>query len=150
MTTIQFYHLLHTPLEQALPALMQKTLKAGFRSVILTESEQAMRALDAALWAEERRFVPHGTKADLHAGKQPIYVTDQVENPNDARLLVNVSGAEPASFDGYERVLDLFNGRDETALNQARARWKTYKDQGHSLTYIQQQKGGGWKEMTKT
>lgn len=144
---IQFYHLLHTPLDKALPSLLHKTLKAGFRSVVVAESEERMQELDEAMW-ETEAFIPHGTKGEANAEMQPIYVTDSLtENPNDAKLLVMTHGEKLDDFNGAERVVDMFNGRDEAALNAARQRWKDYKEAGHSLTYIQQQPGGGWKEM---
>lgn len=149
---IQFYHLLHTPLDKALPSLLHKTLGAGFKSVVVAESEGRMRELDEAMW-ETETFIPHGAKGDEFPEMQPIYVTDSPENPNEAKLLVVTAGQKLDMLEGcgeIERVVDMFNGRDEAALNAARARWKDYKEQGHSLTYIQQQPGGGWKEMAST
>jgi DNA polymerase-3 subunit chi len=148
---IQFYHLLHTPLDKALPSLLHKTLGAGFKSVVIAESDARMRELDEAMW-ESEAFIPHGIKDDEFPQMQPVYVTDVAENPNEAKLLVVTAGQKLESLEGcgeVERVVDMFNGRDEAALNAARQRWKIYKEAGYSLTYIQQQPGGGWKEMAK-
>jgi len=50
MTEIGFYHLLATPLERALPKLLELGLKAGFRIVVLAGSAERVDHLDAALW----------------------------------------------------------------------------------------------------
>ncbi len=49
----------------------------------------------------------------------------------------------PTSFD---RVFDLFDGKDSAATDAARARWKHYKDQGLTLSYFKQTPAGGWEK----
>ena len=55
MTEIGFYHLTGTPLERALPKLLEKTLEAGQRAVVRTGSEERAQALNGALWTYEDR-----------------------------------------------------------------------------------------------
>jgi DNA polymerase-3 subunit chi len=38
-----------------------------------------------------------------------------------------VDGAETAELSGYDRVVYLFDGRDETAVAKAREQWKAAK-----------------------
>ena len=147
MPALSFYHLLHTPIEQALPILMQKILGGDLRVVILCKDTAHMQALDDALWAPEQQFIPHGTARDEHREEQPIYLSETLENPNNASVLVIANGAELQDFAGFERVLDMFDGGDSEQLSAARTRWKSYKAAGHPLKYIQQQQSGGWKEM---
>jgi DNA polymerase-3 subunit chi len=146
MATIQFYHLLHTPLERALPKLMEKLLAGDGRAVVRVGSESQATALSDVLWSyDPASFLPHGTARDGHVTEQPIYITATAENPNGANHLVITDGTELSDFSGYEKILDLFDGLNDAELLRARARFRAYKEAGHSLTYIKQQDNGGWK-----
>ncbi|WP_374443582.1 DNA polymerase III subunit chi [Stella sp.] len=145
MTEIGFYHLTRTPLERALPRLLEKVAGSGRRAVVLTGSEERAEALNALLWTyDPGSFLPHGTARDGNPGEQPIWLTPQDENPNGATVLVLVDGMVSARLDAYERCLDLFDGNDPDAVAAARERWREAKQAGHALTYWQQTDQGGW------
>lgn len=147
MTEISFYHLLHTPLERALPKLIEKVLESGARAVIRTGSAERAEALNGALWTyDQDSFVPHGTARDGNAPAQPVWITPDEENPNGADILVLTDGAESSEVASYRRCLEMFDGRDETAVADARRRWAAYKDAAHELAYWQQTEGGGWEK----
>lgn len=139
MTEIGFYHLLATPLERALPKLLERGLAAGFRILVLAGSAERVDHLDAALWTyDDASFLPHGSRRDGRPERQPVWLTDSDENPNQADMLVLTDGAASTRLDTYRRCLDLFDGNDETALAAARERWRRAKEAGHVLTYWQQ------------
>ena len=145
MTEIGFYHLQRSPLEEALPRLLEKVLGAGMRAVVRAPDEAQVERLVLQLWLYDAgAFLPHGSAKDGRAGEQPIYLTATDENPNGAELLAQVGGAEMADLGGYKRCLDLFDGGDDDQLTSARARWKRYLAAGHQLTYWQQKPNGGW------
>ncbi len=145
MAEVGFYHLLHWPLERALPKLLEKALERGHRAVVLAGSQERVDDLNAVLWTyEERSWLPHGTAGDGPAELQPIYLTTEEENPNGADVLITVDGCEPSNTDGYARIIDMFDGRNEDMVAAARSRWRGYLDQGLDLTYWQQTETGGW------
>jgi DNA polymerase-3 subunit chi len=145
-TTVQFYHLLSTSRERAVPKLMEKALRAGNRVVMLLDSEAALKTMSDALWsADPNGFLPHGSQRDGHEKEQPIYLSLTDVNPNNADLLCVLDGSSPASLANYGKVLDVFDGNNEAATAAARTRWAQYKSAGHALQYIKQQPGGGWK-----
>ena len=144
MAEVGFYHLTRTPLPQALPRLLERTLAAGERAVVRCPSADIVAALDAALWAcPEPDWLPHGTAADGDAALQPVWLTTEAEAPNGARYLFLVEGAEAADLDAFVRVFDLFDGRAEAAVAAARRRWQAARDGGHKLSYWQQT-ARGW------
>jgi DNA polymerase-3 subunit chi len=144
MTEIGFYHLQATPLERALPKLLERGLAAGFRIVVLAGSGERVDHLDAALWTyDDASFLPHGSRRDGKPERQPVWLTDSDENPNQADMLVLTDGAASSRLAEYRRCLDLFDGSDETALAAARERWRLAKAAGHALTYWQQT-ATGW------
>ncbi len=147
MTEIGFYHLTATPLERALPKLLERTLQAGERAVVRTASEERVQALNGLLWTyEDRSWLPHGSARDGFAEDQPIWLTADEENPNAARFLFLTDGIETADLGAWTRVFDLFDGRDDAAVAAARRRWKAARDAGHSLTYWRQTDRGGWEK----
>ena len=145
MAEISFYHLLHTPLERALPKLMEKVLESGARAVIRTGSAERAEALSGVLWTyDQGSFLPHGTARDGNEDRQPIWITPDDENPNAADILVLTDGAPAGDIRAWRRCLEMFDGRDETAVTEARRRWSDYKGADHDLTYWQQTERGGW------
>lgn len=138
MAEVGFYHLTRTGPDKALPPLLGRTLAAGQRAVVLCRDPARVEALDALLWeCREPDWLPHGTARDGNAALQPIWLTDREESPNGARFLFLLDGAAAASGD-WDRVFDLFDGRDPAAVAAARQRWTAAKAEGHALTYWQQ------------
>jgi DNA polymerase III subunit chi len=146
MADIGFYHLLTTPLDRALPRLLERAFAQGYRIVVRAASADRVEHLNSVLWTyDDSSFLPHGAPRDGNAASQPIWLTDGDDNPNGATMLVLVDGAEPGDPAPYARVADLFDGNDADAVEAARARWRRAKAAGHSLTYWQQT-GAGWQK----
>ena len=146
MSEIGFYHLTRTSADKALPQLLGRTLAAGHRAVVICGTPDRVEALDAALWLEpEPDWLPHGTAAMGEADLQPIWLTALDENPNGARFLFLIDGANSTRIESFDRVFDLFDGNDEQAVQEARQRWRTAKAAGHSLAYWQQG-ARGWEK----
>jgi len=147
MTEVLFYHLELQPLERVLPALVERTLERGWRAVVQAGSDERVEALDTLLWTyREESFLPHGTRRDGNSAEQPVYLTTNEENPNKAGVRFMVDGAETAELSGYDRVVYLFDGRDETAVAKAREQWKAAKGAGCTVTYWQQSSEGRWEK----
>jgi DNA polymerase-3 subunit chi len=71
-------------------------------------------------------------------------------NANAAQIFFYVGGALPADWSGLSdlaRVVLLFDGRDETALAQARAAWKEAKTAGHDVTYWKETPSGKFEKQ---
>lgn len=140
MAEYGFYQLTRTPLEQALPKLLGRVLTSAGRAMVRFASPERMEVLDASLWTcSSPDWLPHGTPRSGHPTLQPIWLTtaDAAPDgaPNAARYLFLIDGAVSAYLGAFDRVLDLFDGSDETAVAAARLRWRAAKDAGHTLTY---------------
>jgi DNA polymerase III subunit chi len=143
MTEVGFYHLRTTPLERALPRLLERALAEGLRVVVMAGSEERVLALDTLLWTyREDSFLPHGTKRDGPPARHPVFLTAADENANAATMLVLVDGVRSARIDSFGRVCDMFDGNDEEALAAARQRGREAKAAGHALVYWQQTETG--------
>jgi len=149
MTEIRFYQLKgHTP-EQMLPSLLLKSLERGWRVVVQASSEERVEALDAHLWTcRDDSFLPHGTWRDAEAARQPIVLTLNEDNPNDATVRFLIEGAAvPRDASAYQLVVLIFDGDDPEAVDTARARWREAKSAGFEVTYWQADDGGGWQRQ---
>jgi DNA polymerase-3 subunit chi len=147
MTEVRFYHLTRTPLEAALPHMLEKTLERGQRAVVMAGSDDRVEALSVQLWTyRDRTFLPHGDKRDGFPGYQPIWLTAEDENPNGAEVLFLTDGAQSANIGAFTLCAVLFDGTAQEAVDQARALWKWAKDAGHEVTYWQQTDRGAWEQ----
>ncbi|MGE0754570.1 MAG: DNA polymerase III subunit chi [Alphaproteobacteria bacterium] len=145
MTEISFYHLTTTPLERALPGLLTKMLESGHRALVVCGSNEHMEQLNQLLWTHDpASFIPHGSTGDDNTGEQPILLSLEASPVNAAKIVLLTHGQPLDNPEQFERVLDLFNGNDEKAVENARARWTLYKDNGYTLTYHRQTKDGRW------
>jgi DNA polymerase-3 subunit chi len=151
MTETLFYHLERRALEDILPGLVEKSLERGWRAVIKTDSSERSDALDSLLWTyDDQSFLAHAQSGDGEAARQPVLITVEDENPNNARILFCVGGARPTDWKGLSslaRVVMLFDGRDAALLDLARAAWKDAKEAGHDVTYWKESASGKFEKQ---
>ena len=146
MAEIGFYHLLATPLERALPRLLERARAQGYRILVRAASSERIEHLSALLWTyDDASFLPHGSARDGNAANQPIWLSERSENPNGAAMLVLVDGVEAEDLSSFARCADFFDGNDDAAIASARERWRRAAASGHTLTYWQQT-AAGWEK----
>ena len=148
MAEVWFYHLERSPLERVLPDLLEKTLAKGWKALVRTVAQERAESLDQILWTyRDESFLPHGMTGEPLAERQPVLITTGEENANGAQALFLLDGAEPGSVAAYERCIILFDGRDESQLALARARWKSLKAEGFSVSYWKEREDRGWEKQ---
>ena len=148
MTEIWFYHLERQSLDQVLPNLLERTMERGWKAVVQAGSKERLEAIDNLLWTfKDDSFLPHGLKRDGSPALQPIYLSEDDENPNGSNIRFLVEGADMVPADNYERLVYLFDGADEAALTQVRAAWKQAKASEHEATYWRQNEDGRWQKQ---
>jgi len=146
MAEIGFYHLLSTPLDRALPRLLERARAQDLRIVLRAASAERVEFLNALLWTyDEASFLGHGSARDGNAAEQPIWLSHREDNPNGATVLFLVDGVEAGDLGMFARCLDLFDGNDPEAVAAARERWRRAQAAGHTLTYWQQT-ASGWEK----
>ena len=144
---ILFYHLERAKLLDILPSLLEKSLQRGWQAVVQANTNKQVSELNGGLWTtNEDSFIPHGAADDGYPDQQPIYLTQTIENPNNAAIRFFVGGAQPDDIKGYERVVYLFDGNDSEAVSDARKQWKRLAGEGFEATYWKQNERGGWEK----
>ena len=147
MGEIGFYHLKTTPLERALPRLLERALKDGYRVLVLASSNERVEHLNQLLWTyDDASFLPHGSARDGNVSAHPIYLTAGDDNPNAAQVRFLVDGAILADASPYTRVAYVFDGRDAEAVSRARVEWQAAKARGDAVSYWQQDADGRWQQ----
>ncbi len=149
MTRVDFYHLQKSDIETTLPKLLDKAYATGKKILLKVGNEERVEFLNTHLWTyDEQSFLPHGSKKDGNAEAQPIWLTSQDDNPNNATILFLVDNAkyEVDKVSGFERVLNIFDDNDKEALIWSREFWKQLKVQDNECYYWQQDEKGAWQQ----
>jgi len=151
VTETLFYHLERRSLDDVLPGLIEKTLERGWRALIRADSSERADAIDTLLWTyNDQTFLPHAQAGEGNPKRQPVLITVEDDNLNNANVLFCVGGATPTSWDVVNdliRVVLMFDGRDETSLATARAAWKDAKAAGHDVTYWKESPSGKFEKQ---
>ena len=150
MTEVWFYQLQTRPLDQVLPNLIERTLQRGWRAVVQPATPERMSALDDLLWTyADDSFVPHGSARDGDAELQSVWLTLGDDNPNQAqvRFLLEGAAAQPFVDGAYQRLILVFDGRDEAFLANAREQWKLLRQIKVDLAYWSETEEGGWRKQ---
>jgi DNA polymerase-3 subunit chi len=142
MSEIRFYHMEQSTLDQALPAITSKALQSGKPILIKGPDKKEVKRLDDLLWSfHPQSFLPHGTdKGD----QPPVFLTPDDDNANNSKILILTHGCTFDDVSQFDLVCEMLDGRVDTQIIDARKRWKVYKDDGHDLTYWQQDENGKW------
>lgn len=147
MTEIRFYHLQKQNLDQALPQILQKALQTKKNIVVRMADEKEVERMNGILWTfKPNTFLPHGSHKNGYADKQPIWLTEKDENPNNGQILVLTQNTTSENLASYNLCCEMLDGRDEKATSAARERWKTYTEAGHDVTYWYQDEKGKWEK----
>lgn len=142
MAEIRFYHLQKTAEEFAVAQIATKALASGKRVFIRAADAVQAEVLNGALWTYRAdSFVPHGTSKDGHASRQPVFIGADNEVPNDAKIFIMTSACVEEPMDGFDLRCEMLC---EANKEPARARWRAYKEQGHTVTYWLETPEGGW------
>lgn len=147
MTEVLFYQLRRQPLEAVLPSLLERSLERGWRVVVQLGSNERAEAMDAHLWTyRDESFLPHGLDTGDSAAMQPVLLTADDGNGNAANVRFVVDNAAPAGFEGYDRIVIIFDGGDPDRLAAAREWWKGARSEGHDVSFWEQGENSGWQK----
>ena len=145
MADIRFYHMEQSTLDQALPSIALKAWQSGKNVLIRVPDKQEASRLNDLLWTfHPNVFLPHGADGDKHPERQPVFLSANDENVNNAEILILTHGCVIEDISSYAMVCEMLDGRVESQVKDARSRWKIYKEAGHDLTYWQQDENGKW------
>jgi len=143
MGAAYFYHLTRSPLDRALPMLIERAMAKGWRVAVRTREAARAEWLDQRLWQDhEVGFLPHGLVGGPHDGLQPVLLTTGAV-PRGVSCLMTVDGADASVEEcaAAERVCIVFDGNDPSAVETARGQWKGLTQAGVPARYWSEESG---------
>ena len=148
MPQVDFYHLTQSTLDEALVMLVKKCQVAG-KKVLIQCPRPAAEAIDDALWTNDpESWLPHGLDDAPGADRAGIWINSAPDgNQVSAEFLFLLHGAERPDMSRFERVFNLFDGRSEAQITQAREQWRNWKASDDlTMRYFAQDDAGKWEK----
>lgn len=143
---LNFYQVMNGNLVPSVVKLLEKVYTSGKRCVFFSPIEDRVKVIDKTLWTfSTNAFVPHGDKELGFSDLQPIYMTSEVKNPNQAVVLVLTDSFDYESWNqNFERVLFVFE--DLSSAKTAEELFSDLKNKKENVKYWKQSRTG-WEEF---
>ncbi len=106
----------------------------GHRTVVVTDSANSARKLDALMWeSPAERFLPHELTNEAGSATAPVLITS-VDGMNDAGLndcdvVINLCPRPVPEPNRYARLLEIVPQQNE-ARKASREKYRYYRDHG--------------------
>jgi DNA polymerase-3 subunit chi len=132
VTRIDFYTHAESKLRTACQ-LCAKAAAQGTRLFVYAPDVETARELDRLLWTTPATgFVPHCRPEDPLAAVTPVIVSEQPEPLPHDEVLLNMHPEVPIFFSRFRRLVEIVS-TDEADRQQARTRFRFYRDRGYEL-----------------
>ena len=134
---INFYQSDET-LHKIIATICLKLINDDKKIVIYNQSQEIINYLDDSLWQFPKlKFIPHATYQDNNKEKQPIYITNNQENPNQASHLILINQIADLNFiQNFQKTFYFFNSND---INLAKENWQNWQNNNLKLNYFKKQ-----------
>jgi len=132
MTRVDFYFNATDRLQVAC-RLAGKAAASGSRLLIYAPGEETRQRLDRLLWTwPATGFVPHCGVHDPLAADTPVLLDAATDAAPGCDVLLNLSAEAPPAFERFERLLEVV-GREDEDRQQARLRYRFYRERGYRI-----------------
>lgn len=139
MTRIDFHLNVENHLQYTC-RLVRKAFSQNLKVVCFSTNLENLRELDDLLWTfSDDDFLPHVMTGHEQIHDTPIVLTNKVEDIRHYDLLINLDKDCPSFFARFDRLVEIV-GLDETNKEQARDRYRFYKDRGYPLNTFDRSK----------
>lgn len=132
MTGVHFYFNAADKLQVAC-RLAAKSMAAGKRLLIYVPQPDTAQRIDRLLWTwPATGFVPHCPAGDALAPETPVLIAADADAATGCEVLLNLAPDTPRDFERFERLLEVV-GRDDADRQEARARYRFYRERGYRI-----------------
>jgi DNA polymerase-3 subunit chi len=132
MTRIDFYFNADDKWQVAC-RLAGKAAAQRRRMLVYAPEPEAAQRIDRLLWTwPATGFVPHCGARDALAADTPVLIDGATDAAQSCDVLLNLSGATPPGFERFARLLEVV-GRDDADRQQARGRYRFYRERGYPI-----------------
>lgn len=120
--------------------VVRKHHAAGRPLLVYSQNSGRLKQFDRLLWSfEPTAFIPHVAVDDELAPVTPVLLTSTLptpeQHPRHAESpvwLLNLDDHAPETAPQFQRILEIVDSKPAEVQN-ARQRWKAYKEAGHDL-----------------
>ena len=143
---LNFYHVATGNLVPSVVKLLAKVYDTGKKSIFFSPIEDRVKYVDKTLWTfSTNAFIPHGDKAFGFAEQQSVYMTSEIENPNQATVLVMTDSFDYGSWNqNFEKVIFVFE--DDSSAKTAQEMLADLKNRNENVNYWKQSQKG-WEKL---
>ncbi|MDQ2065603.1 DNA polymerase III subunit chi [Xinfangfangia sp. CPCC 101601] len=143
MASVNFYHLQRHSMDEVIDMLVPRALGQGWRVMIRHPERAVLERLDNRLWQHSGAgIVPHGLEGGAQDSDQPVLLgAGPVGNAAQCLLLMGPLPVDAAEAAALERIWLVFDGRDQTQVQEARMQWKAVTAAGLAAQYWNDESG---------
>ena len=136
MTSVDFY-ILHSsePRARLLIGcrLTEKAWHNGYKTFILTESPEQLKAIDDLLWTfRAGSFIPHACDEGLIGSEVPVGLGPKLDPEFEPNLLINLQSAPLDPPETVDRIIEIVD-QDERVREEGRRRYRHYQKVGKTV-----------------
>jgi len=114
--------------------LAEKAYSQKHKIYIHTTSQQETEQLDRFMWLfKAGSFLPHCAYGAESMEETPIIIGHEHAPEQDTDILINLAAQVPPFYSRFDRVVEFVSGNEATR-QQARERYKHYRDRGYQVT----------------
>lgn len=146
---VAFYHFTSAPLLKSVPSLLVKIYESKKKVLVLCKNEEELVEFDKYLWSFSTKvFIPHGTVADPHPEKQPVFLSTKIVNTNKPKVLLSFVDVDDEEMFKFKSVIFVFfgNEKDRGVLHMCH-KYKDIRDKENidAKFWMQDLSSGKWK-----
>ena len=151
LNQVAFYHLQKTGVLDSLPALVDKIYGLGLKAFIYHIDESVLSGLDKALWTyTPLSFIPHEIVAsdqEVDYERAPIILCNDLRKLHNSNVFIALTDYKIEDVvSKTDRVVDMFDGRQDQDIQHARDRWQAYALKKVPCVYWTQSLVGKWEK----
>jgi len=140
MTRVEFFFNVKDK-HQKIADLSEKFLLKGLKLMVFVSNAEAVAITQNYLWQQPASFLPNLSLGDELAEVTPIIVDCERDDLVHDEVLINFQHPHPPFFSRFKRLVEIV-GIDEADKDEARIRFKFYRDRGYQITVVDDSKAG--------
>jgi DNA polymerase IIIc chi subunit len=131
---INFYqvnNIVENGVAKSIAPLLLKILEENKRALIYSNDTDLINSLDNGLWSfGKNKFIPHVTIFDkeFEQKKQPIFITNQEENCNQADYLILLDKVAPKFISNFSRIFYFYDDSQAALIKNIAASYQEITD----------------------
>ena len=143
MSEVFFYHLTQTPLEVALPKILERALSANWSIEVRANVNTNLEDMSNSIWkGSEESFLPNCLENHQDVQDYPIVLSNSpLKKLRDCLIVVDQAELQENDVESHKRVCLIFDAKNEAQLSNARKSWKSLSESGVNTVYWAESNG---------